>query len=55
MLKTVDYFGLMTIKWGLDFYDSEAHVYTKNRTIRWLLHQYLRIRGFKPVKIRKKL
>lgn len=52
MLKESNYFGLMTIKWGLDFYNSEANVYTTNRILRKLCHWYLKIRGFKEVKLR---
>ncbi len=40
---------LMTIKWGMDFYNSVAYVHTHNRFWAAVCHIYLRLRGFKPV------
>ncbi len=53
MLKKSNYFGLMEIKWGVEWFNSEANVYTKHWLLRRLCHWYLKLRGFKEVKMRE--
>lgn len=48
-MKTTNYFNLMSIKWGCDFYNSEAYVYTHNIILRKLCHLYLKLIGFVEV------
>ena len=50
-MKTTNYLGIMSIKWGLGFYNSEANIYTKNPLLKHLCHWYLKLRGFKPVHV----
>jgi len=49
-MDKTNYFGLMTIEWGLDFYNSKAQVYTKNRVLQFLCRVYLKAIGFRKVK-----
>ena len=50
-LRTTNYLGIMSIKWGVDFYNSEAHVYTRNWILRRLCRFYLKLRGFKEIEL----